>query len=216
MVRAKDAITLASQERRSRERTETRQKILDAAREMFVDHGYEATTMRAIAEKIQYTPTAIYHHFESKEALLTELANTDFLSLASAFVRIGRIEDPLERLVRTGQAYVEFALEHPMQYQLMFMTRRPKLETWVEKGHGDPTKDAFSFLRATCHAAIETGRLRPEFNDPDELAEMAWSSVHGIMSLYIVHRDHDWRDPMITASRMCQSLVRGLLRHGEA
>jgi AcrR family transcriptional regulator len=201
-----------SAERRTRERADTREKILDAAREMFVQHGYEATTMRAIADRIEYTPTAIYHHFESKEALLTELANTDFRSLASAFVRIGRIEDPLERLVRTGQAYVEFALEHPMQYRLMFMTGKPQLNTGVQKGHGDPTQDAFAFLRETCLAAIKTGRLRPEFNDPDELAEMAWSSLHGLMSLYIVNRDHPWRDPMVTASRMCGALIRGFLR----
>src|SRR5688572_1877439 len=125
MVRQHGAIARASQERRSRERAETRQMILDAAREMFVQHGYEATTMRAIAEKIEYTPTAIYHHFRNKETLLGTLSNTDFLALADAFQRIGRIEDPIERLHRIGQAYVNFALEHQMQYQLMFMTQHP-------------------------------------------------------------------------------------------
>jgi AcrR family transcriptional regulator len=205
-----EVIALASQERRSRERAETRQKILEAAREMFVQHGYEATTMRAIAEKIAYTPTAIYHHFENKEALLTELASMDFRSLAGTFQRIGRIEDPLDRLIRTGQAYVEFALEHPMQYQLMFMTRKPQ-EVRVHKGKGDPSEDAYAFLRETCQAAIETGRLRPEFNDADELAQIAWSSLHGLMALHIAqHPDIDWRNPTRTAARMCEVLIRGL------
>src|SRR5918992_4224749 len=138
---------MGSAERRTRERVETRQKILDAAREMFVENGYEATTMRAIAEKIKYTPTAIYHHFENKEALLTELASMDFRSLAATFQRIGRIEDPLDRLIRTGTAYVEFALEHPMQYQLMFMTRKPQLEGAGKTAHGDPRENAYAFLR---------------------------------------------------------------------
>ena len=205
-----------SMDRRLRERAETRERILNAARDMFVRRGYEATTMRAIADRIEYTPTAIYHHFESKEALLTELAQADFRLLAGAFQRIGRIEDPLERLVRTGQAYVEFALEHPMQYQLLFMTRKPRLEGDIgKKGHGDPSQDAYAFLRETCEAAIATGRLRPEFTDAEELAQIAWSSLHGLMALHIVYPDHaelDWRDPMITASRMCRALVRGLLR----
>jgi AcrR family transcriptional regulator len=215
MVRDQHAIARASQERRSRERAETRQKILDAAREMFVRHGYEATTMRAIAEKIQYTPTAIYHHFQSKEALLTELARTDFQSLASAFQRIGRIEDPLERLRRTGEAYVAFALQHPMQYQLMFMTRKPEVDHGVQKGTGGPEEDAYSFLRATCDLAIASERLRPEFDDPEELAQIAWSSLHGLMALHIVKDEHSeiaWRDPAKTAGRMGEALVRGLLR----
>ncbi|HYU08992.1 MAG TPA: helix-turn-helix domain-containing protein, partial [Gemmatimonadales bacterium] len=79
--------------RRDRERVETRERILDAAREMFVRDGYEATTMRAIADKLDYTATAIYHHFRSKEALMLELATTDFRALAAAFSQIGRIED---------------------------------------------------------------------------------------------------------------------------
>jgi len=62
--------------RRERERAETRGKILDAARRMFVLKGYEGTTMRAIAAKIGYTPTAIYHHFKDKDALVAELAGS--------------------------------------------------------------------------------------------------------------------------------------------
>jgi AcrR family transcriptional regulator len=205
-------ISRRSAERRTRERAETREKILEAAREMFVQHGYEATTMRAIADRIEYTPTAIYHHFQNKEALLTELATMDFRSLARAFQRIGKIEDPLERLSRTGQAYVDFALEHPMQYQLMFMTRKPQ-EVQVHKGKGDPREDAYAFLRETCQAAIASGRLRPEFNDPDELAQIAWSSLHGLMALHIVrHPEVEWREPKRTAQRMGQAMIRGLLR----
>src|SRR5918998_3174665 len=99
---------MGSRERRSRERSETREKILNAAREMFVRRGYEATTMRAIADRIEYTPTAIYHHFRSKQALLTELCSIDFRSLAGAFQRIGRIEDPVERLRRIREGDLGF------------------------------------------------------------------------------------------------------------
>lgn len=203
---------MGSRERRSREQTETRERILDAAREMFVRRGYEATTMRAIAEQIEYTPTAIYHHFRNKQALLTELCNLDFRALAGTFQRIARIEDPIERLARSGEAYVEFALRHPMQYQLMFMTLHPELHE--DKGHGNPSEDAYAFLRETCGAAIATGRLRPEFDDPEELAQIAWSSLHGLLALHIVKHGQskiDWRDARGTAARMREALIRGLL-----
>jgi len=57
-------------ERRERERKAVRKKILDAARELFVAEGYDAVTMRRIAETIEYSPTAIYFHFKDKETLI--------------------------------------------------------------------------------------------------------------------------------------------------
>jgi AcrR family transcriptional regulator len=209
---------MGSRERRTREREETRDRILDAARKMFVRHGYEATTMRAIADKIEYTPTAIYHHFRNKQALLTELATSDLQSLAAAFRQIGRIEDPVERLGRIGQAYVEFALEHPMHYQLIFMTQHPLETVKMRLARQDPSEGAYGFLRSACAEAIQSGRLRPVFKDPDELAQMLWSSVHGLMALHIVKgKDQwiNWRDPRKTTARMNEAIMRGLLRDSE-
>jgi len=205
---------MGSLERRSRERADTRQRILDAAREMFVRQGYEATTMRAIADRIEYTPTAIYHHFRNKEALLAELCAADFRALAAAFQKIGRIEDPIERLRKSGMAYVQFGLEHPMQYQLMFMTRRPK-EVDDQIHSDNPSESAYEFLRQTCADVIATGRLRDDYKDADELALMAWSSLHGMLSLRIVMGDEDWvqwRDAKTTAARICDTLMQGVIR----
>jgi AcrR family transcriptional regulator len=205
---------MGSAERRTRERTETRERILEAAREMFVERGYEATTMRAIADRIEYTPTAIYHHFRNKEALLAELCAADFRALAGAFQKLARIEDPVERLRRSGQAYVEFGLQHPMQYQLMFMTRKPA-EVLDGLQSTDPSANAYQFLRNTCADVVATGRLRPEYQDPDELALMAWSALHGFLSLRIVKEGDEfirWRDSKSTTTRICDALLEGVLR----
>lgn len=204
---------MGSQERRTREREETRRRILDAARELFVQRGYEATSMRAIADKIEYTPTAIYHHFESKAALLSELCNTDFRALAAAFQRIGRIEDPIERLNRIGEAYVAFALENPMHYQLLFMTRRP--ETAEEDiARDEASQEAYWFLYQTCAEGIGAGRFRPELNDAHEVAQMLWAACHGLVSLRVAKGDHKmlpWRDVRRTSTQLRESLLRGLL-----
>jgi len=206
-----------SLERRQRERVQTRQKILDAARRMFVQRGYEATTMRAIAAKIGYTPTAIYHHFEDKEALVAELSALDFRAFAQALQDIGAIADPVERLRRTGRAYVAFGVANPMHYQFLFMTRRPK-ESPRRTGQRDPGEDAYGFLRQTCADAIAVGRLRPEFTDPDEVAQMAWGAMHGLVALHIAKVDDPWipwRDVTETAASACDALLRGLLREPE-
>src|SRR5438093_7749043 len=183
--------SVPSLERRQRERVQTRQKILDAARRMFVQRGYEATTMRAIAARIGYTPTAIYHHFDDKEALVAELSALDFRAFAQALRDFGAVADPVERLRRTGRAYVAFGVANPMHYQFLFMTRRPK-ESPKGTGQPDPGEDAYGFLRQTCADAIAAGRLRPEFTDADEVAQIAWGAMHGLLALHIAKVDEPW------------------------
>ncbi len=209
--------SVPSLERRQRERVQTRQKIRDAARRMFVQRGYEATTMRAIAAKIGYTPTAIYHHFEDKEALVAELSTLDFRAFAQALQDIGAVADPVERLRRTGRAYVAFGVANPMHYQFLFMTRRPK-ESPNRTAQRDPGEDAYGFLRQTCADAIAAGRLRPEFTDADEVAQIAWGAMHGLVALHIAKVDDPWipwRNVTETAARACDALLRGLVREPE-
>ncbi len=202
---------MGSKERRERERTETREKILEAAREMFVEHGYEQTTMRGIARRIEYTPTAIYHHFKDKESMLAEICAIDFLSLAAAFQGIGHVADPIERIERIGAAYIEFGMKHPKHYQLMFMTQRP--DTPVDLEHGDPAVDAYAFLVQTCEEALAAGRFRPELKDAEQIAQMLWATVHGFVSLHIVMPEDEWlqwKDSEDTAARLRQAILRGL------
>lgn len=208
-----------SSARRERQKAETRQRILDAARELFVSDGVEATTMRAIAARIEYTPTAIYHHFKDKDALLEELCLVDFLALASALQRIGRIEDPVERIRRMGMAYADFALDNQSQYRFMFMTVRhqPGKEALLTKGN--PEKDAYAFLATSLAEGIEQNRFRPEFNDAEELAQMYWGGLHGIISLWMTHCADEWiswREPRETIRSMIDVLFRGSLRNPSA
>src|SRR5262245_55785796 len=180
---------MGTKERRARALQDTRDRILDAAREMFVKDGVEAVTMRAIAERIEYTPTAIYHHFRDKNALLRELAEHDLHALVQAFQRIGKIEDPVERLRRIGLAYIRFGLENPNHYRVLFMPPSPggthAQEKRLEGG-------AYGFLRKTVEEAIASGRLRPGLKDVDEVAVVCWSTVHGIVSLTIVFQEDEW------------------------
>ena len=206
--------TKGLREPRAPERQETRDLILDAAREMFVKEGIEAVTMRAIAKKVEFTPTAIYHHFRDKHALLRELCDNDMRALAQAFQRIGKIEDPIDRLRRIGQTYIRFGLENPSHYRFLFMTvTPPDVDTGVEKAN--PEEDAYSFLRLTVAEAISAGRLRSELTDPDQAALMIWSVTHGIVSLSIVFDNDDWiawPDPEKTGMAAVDSMIRGIVR----
>jgi len=198
--------------RRDRERQETHDRILEAARELFARDGYENVTMRAIAKRIEYTPTAIYHHFRDKEALLTELCHIDFRALASAFLRIGRVEDPVERLRKIGAAYVDFALEHPQQYRFLFLMQHPEDVEHPEKEN--PEEDAYGFLRQTVSECIASGRFRPEYHDADRVAQICWASGHGVIALNLNFEGDEWvnwKEPRETARLMMDAQIRGML-----
>jgi AcrR family transcriptional regulator len=202
----------ASAARRERERQETRDRILDAARELFVRDGFDKVTMRAIAERIAYTPTAIYHHFADKDALITELCHHDFLALGGRFARVEKIDDPVERLRKLGHAYVSFALDHPEQYRFLFMTPHPALP---EKPEKQPEEDAYGMLRATVEDCIAQGRLRPEYRDVDRVAQICWSLCHGVVSLHLnFHEDEwvNWQEPRRTADLAMDAALRGMVR----
>ena len=205
---------MGTRERRERERQETRERIVDAARDLFATRGVEATTMRAIAERIEYTPTAIYHHFRDKDELILEICHRDFRALAQQFARIGRIDDPVERLRRIGQAYVEFAVEFPNHYRIMFMTSIPKHEH-DDLRRGNPEEDAYAFLVESVAEAIQQGRLRPELSDPHQVGQMVWGATHGIVSLHLAKCEDqwiEWRDVRETALLLNDAILRGLLR----
>jgi len=206
-------------ERRERERQEVRAKILDAARDLFADQGYEAVTMRKIAERIEYSATAIYFHFRDKEALLRALCDADFGALAVHFHAIAKIADPIERLRRIGLAYVDFGLTHPNQYRFMFMTPRPALAPEMSSlERGNPEQDAYALLKETVAEGIAQGRFRPELQDAELLSQVVWEATHGAISLHIAKCNDgwiDWRPVPQSAALVIDALIRGLTRKGE-
>src|ERR1700747_96287 len=115
-------------ERRERERSETRDKILDAARELFVSEGYEGVSMRKVAERIEYSPTAIYVHFADKNELFHELCRRDVARLQEVVAVAEMPTDPIERLRQIGRNYVQFGMSFPNHYVFMFMTPHPPHE----------------------------------------------------------------------------------------
>lgn len=182
-------------ERRERERKELRERILNAARELLVKRGYDAVTMREIAKRIEYSPTALYKHFADKDALVHELCREDFTAFAQSFVeRVAAIGDPVERLARAGLVYLGFAEEYPEQYRLMFMTELPP--TPPEEGEREnPARNAYVFLRVLVDELMRGGFLRKELDDVDLVAQTIWAGVHGAAALdLIVPKSDGWLD----------------------
>lgn len=210
---------MASANRRTREREATRERILAAARELFVAEGFEAVSMRKLAEVIEYTPAAIYTHFKDKHELLLALCDEDFGLLAGSMREVGEIDDPVERLRAMGRSYVRFAMEHPHHYRLMFMTTMPRYEvSEAAIEHGNPDEDGYACLRLAVAQCIASGRLRPEYSDADVVTQMCWGAAHGVVSLHITHKDDPWitwRRPLESAQLLLDSSIDGMLLRGD-
>src|SRR5579864_4603435 len=100
---------MGSVERRAREKKFLREEILDAARELFLKHGYENVSMRKIADKIEYSPTTIYLYFQDKAEILHTLCEETFSRLSKIMVEIEHGPgDPISRLRQQGVAYIRF------------------------------------------------------------------------------------------------------------
>ena len=206
-------------ERREREKLETRDLILDAARELFVSEGYEGVTMRKVAEKIEYSPTAIYVHFADKEELFRELCHQDFAHLAQLFQSAALPEDVVERLKHIGRTYVEFGRQYPNHYKLMFMTPHPpsELDERDCEMRGNPEVDAYALLKHTVQQAIDAGAFRAGVDDAELISQTLWAAVHGVISLQIAkHCDSwvDWRPLERRVDLMLDSVLSGLRKEG--
>src|SRR5262245_22878555 len=113
-------------ERQARDRQATRRAILDAARDLFVSQGYANVSLRRIAERIEYSPAAIYSYFPSKDDIFFALADEGFSLLRdlsrSAEPALESLT-PLDRLRESLSRLYRFSCEHRQYFALMFVDR---------------------------------------------------------------------------------------------
>ena len=202
-------------QRREREKVETQRRILDAARELFAASGYDAVTMRAIADRIEYTPTALYFHFRDKNQLIERLCAEDYAALGARFNVLARVPDPVERLRMAARAFVSFSLGHPHHYRLLFLTPRPhRAAPRARTAPGaEPRGQIEAFLVSTVAEAADAGRFRRDAPSPDQIARVIEAGMHGVVALAIGRAgEEDERAVEKRLAMLIDALLAGLTR----
>src|SRR5262245_46734582 len=125
-------------ERQERDREAIRRGILDAARDLFVAEGYQNVSIRKIAERIEYSPAAIYSYFSSKDDIFFALAEEGFRLLGDPSDPDHRQSlvglTPLERVRCHFWHLYEFSRQHPQYFALMFVDRSvPRISREYER-----------------------------------------------------------------------------------
>lgn len=178
---------MSTTSRREKHKDELRRIILDAARAIFVDQGYESFSMRKLAEKIECSPGSIYLHFKNKEELFECLVEESFARLLKTLSDLESGQqsgDPLANLRKGMLAYVEFGLRNQSDYRFAFMLT-PPIEKRPYKVHG-----SFDVLRNMVRRCVEKNCFRAV--DVETTSQVLWASIHGITSLLIQRPAFPW------------------------
>ena len=176
---------MAIKERKEREKQDMRNLIIESATHLFLKNGYDKTSIRNIAEDIEYSPATIYLYFKDKDEIFYVIHENAFNILDKRFREHDGIENPFERLRAIGHSYVKFALENPDYYDLMFIMRAPLSQIKSEE-KWSAVECSFGYLMETLSQCLEQNLIRQE--NKYILATSVWSFVHGLVALYVRER----------------------------
>src|SRR5437867_2427509 len=176
-------------ERQTRDREAVRRAILDAARELFVAEGYGNVSIRKIAERIEYSPAAIYGYFPSKDDIFFALAEEGFRLLCDrgAALRPDAADiAPLDRIRAIFWRLYEFSREHPQYFDLMFVDRAvPRISREYER-FAFAREMKLNIIQVIQHG-IDAGVL-PRGADPAAVMRLMTVGILGIAVLRLSER----------------------------
>lgn len=168
-------------ERKEKQKMEIRKMILDASMKLFVEEGFDHVSIRKIADLIEYSPTTVYLYFKDKDEIFFNLHDMGFQKYQELNRNLDSIQNPLLRLHKMGENYINFGLDNPEYYDLMFIQREP-MEKLTELGcDWENGEAAMTRLRDTVVECMEKGYIAK--GDPIQVSLGVWSFVHGLVSL---------------------------------
>lgn len=165
---------------RDRRHDLTRQKILDTARSILLTEGVQAISMRTLAERVDYSPAALYQYFANKEEIIAALRQEGWELMAAHEAGITPGMSLAEMFVQSGRGYVDFATRYP-QYYLLIMSTVETGPASLEEFKRTPN---FIGLLQFIESAVASGEFQvPEGYTPFHLAMLSWFIVHAVSLL---------------------------------
>jgi AcrR family transcriptional regulator len=162
-----------------------RQRILKAAMELFLKQGFDSVTIRKLAAKIGYSVGTLYRYFPDKDEIFFALRGEGFEKFYQIQMQARKSSNPETRLRQHAWAYVEFALENPEYYELMFMMKAP-IERAAEKKEWAAPARSLDLLRDDVKRAVSGGLLHTD--SIDSAVYTIWFLLHGTVSLLLRKR----------------------------
>ena len=190
---------------------ERRGEILAAATRIFNSDGYDGATIRRIADEVGLSSTALYMHFRDKDEILVEICQGAMEQLLTLGAEIA-VQDkpPIERARNMIEAYIQFGLDNPSTYRLVFCSHgrhlSPESQAPVEM-LGDR---CFQKLHDVVAEIAEQGRLKSP--GAEVAAQVLWSAGHGLVSLLITQPDRQWAPAPVLTAALLDGIFDGVIR----
>lgn len=187
-----------------------RAEILEAAERIFVEVGYEGSTIRRIADEVGLSSTALYMHFSEKSEILHEICRAAFARLQAMNQAVMDEPGPSDvRLRRLLEAYVAFGFDNPNAYRLTYLTRPVEARDGAQTAAQNLGGELFRAFEAVVADVAVQGHLR---GDPKTTAQTLWAGAHGVVSLMITKPYFDWVGREALTRSMIDALIAGLLK----
>jgi AcrR family transcriptional regulator len=195
-------------ERQDRERQAVRQSILDAARDLFTTEGYRNVSIRKIAERIEYSPAAIYSYFPSKDDIYLALAEDGFRRLDEKVRSALGARAPLDEVRAGWWAFYEFSKEQAAYFELMFVDRSvPKI---TEQWEGfEVLQNLLNHAADGLQRAIDAGDL-PKSLNPFVAMHVLWGALTGPSVIALGQRLSPGEDADALARDVLETTLVGL------
>jgi AcrR family transcriptional regulator len=179
--------------KRKGEGEQRRAEILEAAKQLFVEEGYAATTIRRIAAKLGISSTALYVYFSDKDAILVEICDATFAGLIVELDEVWRDStNPLDTLSKSLERYIRFGLAHPNEYELTFVTRRSKELQGLKPENEKLGMQAYGRFRDCVDAVVRAGVTND--SDTQRLTQQLWAAIHGLVVLLLLRSEFPWSE----------------------
>lgn len=199
-----------------------REEILQAAKELFLEHGYDSVTIRKIADRVGVSAPALYLYFPDKEQMMLALCDQTFGHLLESLGDIEKnVSDPRDRIRKFGEAYLRFGLQHPDEYRLIFLGSNIP-ESMRKVGHrmpiDDPTRPGVVgsvVFQRLVNVLTDAEASGLKLNYPaDTCAELCWMTIHGLTSAFILKPEFPWSDRELLIDGMFAMIMKGILKEG--
>lgn len=184
---------MSAKDRQENEVIQMRHAILKAACDIAAEDGWRAVTVRKVAERVEYSPSALYEYFAGKEAILVAVMREGFRLLAEDMRSVPEKGDAAEHLIAVAQSYWDFAISHPELYQVMHGLDGVPFGTAETP---QEAKDCFVALRDAVRATFpgDSALGRDLFDEVDTLL----ATLHGLVSLTMAGRIKGGRERAAT------------------
>lgn len=187
-----------------------RGEILEAAQRIFLAEGYQGATIRKIADEVGVSSTALYMHFRDKDEILLEISEEVVGTLLAINSDISaRPIDAVSKVRLMLEAYMEFALENPNTYQLVFCGSGGHISADKEKQAQALGEACFQKFIEVVEELSVAGRLR--IGSVDSAAQSLWVACHGLVALLITKPNFQWADTAELRFVLLDSMLNGLL-----